>query len=84
MRSRQNRGNNPSPIRLGASVQEVARDDTRWKKMMGLVEGKGGSVTLSVLTQILTDSMKRGLEAAREALEALCSLAAGAGGRRDA
>jgi hypothetical protein len=43
----------------GHEFAEVARDDTRWRKAMGIVEEKGGSVTLSVLTQLLAELMKR-------------------------
>jgi len=43
----------------GYEFIEMARDETRWKKAMGIVEEKGGSVTLSVLTQVLTELMKR-------------------------
>ena len=43
----------------GHEFVEMARDDTRWKKAMGIVEEKGGSVTLSILTQVLTELMKR-------------------------
>jgi len=43
----------------GHEFVEMARDETRWKKAMGIVEERGGSVTLSVLTQVLTELMKR-------------------------
>lgn len=43
----------------GHEFVEMARDETRWKKAMGLVEEKGGSVTISILTQLLTELMKR-------------------------
>ncbi len=43
----------------GHEFVEMARDETRWKKAMGIVEEKGGSVTLSVLTQVLAELMKR-------------------------
>ena len=33
----------------GHEFAEAARDDTRWKKAMGVVEEKGGSATLSIL-----------------------------------
>ncbi len=42
----------------GHEFAEAARDDTRWKKAMGLVKDRGGSVTLGVLTQLLTGLMK--------------------------
>jgi len=45
----------------GHEFAEAARDETRWKKAMGIVEEKGGSVTLSVLTQLLTALMRNAL-----------------------
>ncbi len=42
----------------GHEFAAVARDESRWKKAMGVVQEKGGSVTLSVLTQLLTAFMK--------------------------
>ena len=42
----------------GHEFAEAARDEARWKKAMGIVQEKGGSVTLSVLTQLLTALMK--------------------------
>jgi len=42
----------------GHEFAEAARDESRWKKAMGIVQEKGGSVTLSVLTQLLTGLMK--------------------------
>jgi hypothetical protein len=43
----------------GHEFVRMARDETRWKKTMGIVEEKGGSVTLSVLTQVLAELMKQ-------------------------
>lgn len=45
----------------GHEFVEAARDDTRWKKAMGVVKDKGGSVTLSVLVQLLTEMMRKSL-----------------------
>lgn len=45
----------------GHECVEAARDEARWKKAMSLVQEKGGSVTLSVLTQLLTGLMKGAL-----------------------
>lgn len=45
----------------GHEFAEAARDEARWKKAMGIVHEKGGSVTLSVLTQLLTALMKGAL-----------------------
>jgi len=45
----------------GHEFADAARDETRWKKAMGIVEEKGGSVTISVLTQLLTALMKGAL-----------------------
>jgi hypothetical protein len=42
----------------GHEFAEAARDESRWKKAMAMVREKGGSVTISVLTQILTGLMK--------------------------
>lgn len=42
----------------GHEFAEAARDETRWKNAMGIVQEKGGAVTLSVLTQLLTALMK--------------------------
>lgn len=43
----------------GHEFCEAARDDTRWKNAMKIVKDKGGSVTVSVLTQLLTQLMKQ-------------------------
>jgi hypothetical protein len=45
----------------GHEFADAARDEARWKKAMGIVQDKGGSVTLSVLTQLLTSLMKGAL-----------------------
>ena len=45
----------------GHEFAEASRDETRWKKAMGIVQDKGGSVTVSVLTQLLTTLMKKTL-----------------------
>lgn len=42
----------------GHEFIETARDDTRWKKAMVLVQEKGGAVTLSVLTELLKNLMR--------------------------
>lgn len=45
----------------GHEFAEAARDEARWKKAMGIVQEKSGSVTLSVLTQLLAALMKDAL-----------------------
>lgn len=45
----------------GHEFADAARDETRWKKAMGVVQEKGGAVTLSVLTQFLTALMRSAL-----------------------
>lgn len=42
----------------GHEFAEAARDDTRWKKAMGIVKEKGGSITMDVLKDLLTSLMK--------------------------
>lgn len=42
----------------GHDFADAARDETRWKKAMGIVREKGGSVTVSVLTQLLMGLMR--------------------------
>jgi hypothetical protein len=42
----------------GHEFADAARDETRWKKAMTIVAEKGGSVTISVLTQLLVGLMK--------------------------
>lgn len=49
------------PTRLtwsGHEFIEVARNDTLWKKAMTIVQEKGGSISISVLSQLLTSLMK--------------------------
>jgi hypothetical protein len=45
----------------GHEFADAARDETRWKKAMGIVSEKSGSVTLAVLTQLLTALMRNSL-----------------------
>ena len=45
----------------GHEFAEAARDQTRWNKAMGIVQEKGGTVTLAVLTQLLTSLMRGAL-----------------------
>ena len=40
---------------------DSARDEKRWRQAMGMVQEKGGSVTLSVLTDLLTTLAKNAL-----------------------
>jgi hypothetical protein len=42
----------------GHEFLDAARDESRWKKAMVLVQEKGGAVTLSVLTEILNSLMR--------------------------
>ena len=42
----------------GHEFAEAARDDTRWKKALGLVVEKGGAITFEVLKQLLVVVMK--------------------------
>ena len=42
----------------GHEFADAARDEARWKKAMGVVQEKGGSVTIGVLTQLLVALMK--------------------------
>lgn len=42
----------------GHEFAAAARDETRWKKAMGVVQEKGGTVTIGVLTQLLVALMK--------------------------
>jgi len=46
---------------VGHEFAEAARDESRWKKAMVIVQEKGGSITLSLLTQLLTTLMKGAL-----------------------
>lgn len=45
----------------GHEFADAARDETRWKKAMGLVKEKGGAVTLDVLKDLLTYLTRLGL-----------------------
>jgi len=45
----------------GHEFADAARDETRWKKAMGIVKEKSESVTLAVLTQLLTALMRGAL-----------------------
>jgi hypothetical protein len=42
----------------GHEFADVARNESRWNEAMDIVQEKGGAVTLSVLTQLLTAFMK--------------------------
>ncbi len=42
----------------GHEFADAARDDGRWAKAMGVVQEKGGAITLGVLTQLLVSLMK--------------------------
>lgn len=42
----------------GHDFAEAARDETRWKKVMIIVQEKGGSITLPVLAELLKMSMR--------------------------
>ncbi|MHB8940947.1 MAG: DUF2513 domain-containing protein [Desulfobacteria bacterium] len=45
----------------GHEFADAARDETRWRKAMGVVQEKGGTVTIGVLTQLLVSFMKGAL-----------------------
>jgi uncharacterized protein DUF2513 len=45
----------------GHEFADAARDQTRWNKAMGIVKEKSGSVTLTVLTELLKSLMKGAL-----------------------
>ena len=45
----------------GHEFADAARDEYRWKKAMMVVQEKGGTVTLGVLTQLLISLMKGAL-----------------------
>jgi hypothetical protein len=45
----------------GHEFAEAARDETRWRKALGIVQEKGGTVTIGVLTQLLVSLMKGAL-----------------------
>jgi len=42
----------------GHEFADAARDETRWRKAMGVVQEKGGTVTIGVLTQLLAALMR--------------------------
>jgi hypothetical protein len=42
----------------GHEFADAARDETRWRKAMGVVQEKGGTVTIGALTQLLVSLMK--------------------------
>ena len=42
----------------GHEFAEAARDESRWNKALGVVQEKGGAVTMGVLTQLLISLMK--------------------------
>lgn len=42
----------------GHDFLEAARNDTVWKKAMNLVQEKGGAITVTVLSQLLSSLMK--------------------------
>ncbi len=43
----------------GHEFIEAARNDTLWKKAMNMVNEKGGSITISALSQLLSSLMKQ-------------------------
>jgi hypothetical protein len=45
----------------GHEFADASRDETRWKKAMGIVQEKSGSVSISVLTELLKSLMKGAL-----------------------
>lgn len=45
----------------GHEFADAARDETRWKRAMGMVQEKGGTVTIGVLTQLLVSIMRSAL-----------------------
>lgn len=45
----------------GHEFADAARDGARWRKAMGIVQEKGGTVTIGVLTQLLVSLMKGAL-----------------------
>lgn len=42
----------------GHEFLEAARNDTVWKKAMDIVQEKGGTITITVLSQLLSSLMK--------------------------
>src|SRR5437016_614225 len=45
----------------GHEFLAASRDESIWKKAMGIVKEKGGAVTVGVLTQLLTNLVKNNL-----------------------
>jgi uncharacterized protein DUF2513 len=45
----------------GHEFAAMARDDTAWNKMMGIVQEKGGALTLDVAKALLSQLVKAGL-----------------------
>jgi hypothetical protein len=45
----------------GHEFAASARDEKRWRQAMGMIQEKGGSITLSVVTQLLTTLAKQAL-----------------------
>lgn len=45
----------------GHEFADAAGDEPRWKKAMGIVKEKSGTVTIAILTQLLTGLMKGAL-----------------------
>jgi len=43
---------------VGHEFLEAARNDTVWKKAMDIVKEKGGTITITVLSQLLSSLMK--------------------------
>ncbi len=61
-----NDSSSPEAIATGLTWQghefvEAARDETLWKRAMGTVRAKGGSVTIDVLKQLLATMIKETL-----------------------
>ena len=42
----------------GHEFADAARDETRWKKALGIVTEKGGTITFEILKQLLLNLMK--------------------------
>lgn len=60
-------GGGPSYIIIGLTWNgheflEAARDDTRWNKAKSIVAKNGGGMVVSVLTQLLNDLLKQGVQ----------------------
>ena len=45
----------------GHEFADAARDETLWKKAMGIVAEKGGNITLDIMKQLLSSLMKGAL-----------------------